>query len=287
MNACKCGCGTEIKEGAKFAVGHYAKWKSKNKLQLSGQPETISNNQNASTAAPYWALVFLFIIAGIIQYFLFINLLKMHWILLLVMYIIDLGVLIYLLYTIWRLRKLKEPVIIETLEQFLKQVPKWSIQESPPNKGIIGAILNKGKIYKGIVQVSKNYEPRITWAEFDGILFKLENRAFKPPNNVLGDYWFYDMDHHTPLIDREPDRELTESEDAEYINAVADEYYVLGHAYAMKNTIGKINLLILLIGACLISVIALAIYVYGQFDQTHKEIETAIGLIKEIGGKIK
>jgi len=131
----------------------------------------------------YLILASIFIIAGIAQYLL-LQFFRIHWLFIIVLWVVDLLILVFLIWTVWRLRKKQEPIIFADLEEFINQVPKWAIDEKSPKSGIIGSILNKGKDYKQLVLVSENFEPKAVWCEWDGFLFRIGNRAYKPARDV-------------------------------------------------------------------------------------------------------
>jgi hypothetical protein len=219
----------------------------------------------------YKAITILFIISGILQYVIF-DFFRINKWLLLIVYVVDLLIYAFLMWTIWRLRKKQEIVVFENIEDFIEQVPKWCLDEKAPNKGIIGHILNAGKEYKQIVLVSKNFEPKKIWSEWNGFQFSIKERAYKPPNgSIRGDIFFYNMDKMCPLIDTV---EVT-SEDAEdsfQLDAVWNQAFAVGHAAAMSKTQGQIQLILILVAVCVGLILILGIYTYGQFGQVHDEI---------------
>jgi hypothetical protein len=312
MAKCKCGCNQEVPEGRTWVNGgHASKWRREHpeeKTLIS--PEKIEEIHNAvlgigkHEGVPeektqkmadefvnkrikeettkeqqrekkiHWAykvITILFVVSGILQYVIF-DFFRINKWLLLIVYVVDLLIYAFLMWTIWRLRKKQEIVVFENIEDFIEQVPKWCLDEKAPNRGIIGHILNAGKEYKQIVLVSKNFEPKKLWSEWNGFQFSINNRAYRPPSgSIRGDIFFYNMDKMTPLIDTV---EVT-SEDAEdsfQLDAVWNQGFAVGHAAAMSKTQGQIQLILILVAVCVGLILILGIYTYGQFGQVHDEI---------------
>lgn len=279
MKPCACGCGAEVaNETAKFLPGHYSKLKSS-----KNQAEKIISNEKKEPVPPvpekknsntmYYLLIFVFLIAGIMQYFLW-SWLKMHIVLLIIFYALDLLILVFLLWTVYRLRKKQEPVVFKDIEDFIKQVPKWAIETSSPKSGIVGKIVNAGKDYVQIVLVSAHFEPKAVWAEWDGFMFRIGNRAYIPPRDIRGDTFFYHVDKKTPLIDS-ADATGEDAEDSYQLLAVWNQAFSVGHAAALSETQSQIKIILIIVVVIAIMVLALGIYSYAQFTAINDALEAA------------
>lgn len=238
-------------------------------VMLESEPE--QKPQGKSLYWGYKMVTLIVVLAGVLQLILFDYFSINKW-LLLIVYLLDLLFYIFLIWTIWRLRKKAEVIVFESLEEYIKELPRWALSESAPNTGMIGRILNAGKEYKQLVLVSKNFEPKKIWSEWNGFQFSQGNRAYIPPNGTIrGDVFFYNMDKKVPLIDTV---EVT-SEDAEdsfQLDAVWNQAFAVGHAAAMSRTQSMIQLILVLIACTLGALVLFAIYSYGQFGSLHTEI---------------
>lgn len=286
MKLCACGCGEEVKnETSKFLPGHQSKLRSSmaqaEKIISSEKKEQypeiiktvlpIPEKKNSNTM--YYMLIFIFLVAGIVQYT-FWSFLKMHIILLIIFYALDLFILVFLLWTVYRLRKKQEPVIFKDLEDFIKQVPKWAIDTASPKSGIVGKFINAGKDYIQIVLVSTHFEPKAVWAEWDGFMFRIGNRAYIPPRDIRGDTFFYHIDKKTPLIDS-AEATNEDAEDSYQLLAVWNQAFSVGHAAALSETQGYIKIILIIVIAIAVMILALGVYSYAQFSEINKVLETA------------
>ena len=283
MKLCACGCGKEVKtETATYLKGHYQKLKNKNQkttVQPAIQPQKPQEKKQPSIWWQYLLVILSFIIAGICQYLLFTNIIKLAFIQLIIVYIIDFILMCVCLFWVWRNKKRHEIIKIDNPEQFLEEIPRWSISEANPKSGI-GAIINSGRQYKQLVFVSKNFEPRSLWAEWNGFLFIINNRGYNPGQDIIGDVWFYDVDSKTPLIDRiESTRE--DAEDSFQLAAVWNQGVAVGHASALSETQSHIKIILILCGVICVMVLLFAIYSIGQFDILNQKMNAIIQIAQE------
>lgn len=255
------------------------------KPQIPNAPDDIYSEKNKEYKKTklYFILVAIFVFAGALQYFLF-SWLQMHWIFVAVAWFINILILVFLIWTVWRLRKLQEPVIFEDIEEFVKQVPKWAINEKSPKSGLVGGILNKGKDYKQLVFVSENFEPKAVWAEWDGFMFRIGNRGYIPPRDVRGDIFPYHVDKKECLIDTAKATK-EDAEDSYQLLAVWNQAFSVGHAAALNETQQQVKMILIIVAVILIAVIGLAIYQYGQFEAINTKFALAEKLINQIAAE--
>lgn len=297
MKKCACGCSQEVnRESSNFLPGHASKLRAKKnteqeektsqsqsdpagaflKHSTNSKPliphvnPADDNNKEQKRTKLYYILVVLFVFAGALQYFL-LTWLKIHWIFLVVLWVINLIILAFLIWTVWRLRKKQEPVVFKTIEDFIEKVPKWAIDEKSPKSGLVGRILNTGKDFKQLVLVSENFEPKSVWVEWDGFLFRIGNRAYRPPRDVRGEVFFYHVDKKTPLIDS-AEATQEDAEDSYHELAVWNQAFSVGHAAALNETQHQVKMILILVALVLIVEVGFAIYVKGQMDGINEKL---------------
>ena len=267
-------CDRAFEKGGKMHE-RYCKENPTNLKEPTTEPEPIDASpaekpKNSNRNRIYYLLCSVFIVAGFLQY-LIISFFKIHWLYLVILWAIDLFILVFLLWTVYKLRKKQEPIVFKDIEDFVKQVPKWTIDEKSPKAGLIGSVLNKGKDYKQLVLVSENFEPKAVWAEWDGFLFRIGNRAYKPARDVRGDIFLYHVDKKMALIDS-AEATQEDAEDSYHLLAVWNQAFSVGHAAAEQERLSDIKMLKVLVGCILVVVVGLSIYQYGQFGEIQTKL---------------
>jgi len=280
MSNCKY-CGKEMIRGLPMHEKH-CKGKTQEVIEtIDVIPPTINNiSTPVSPATPqkkkslYWgyaAITVMMVVSAVLQYGLF-SLLKINMLLLIAVYIFDFLIYAFLIWTIWRLRDKATMVVFDTMEEFIKTVPKWTIADRAPNKGIIGSVLNAGKEYKKLVIVSENFEPKTLWVEWNGFIFSTGNRGYVPAKDVRGDFFFYHADKKKALLDT-AEVSQEDAEDSFQLDAVWNQGVAVGHAAAMSKSQGQIQLILILVACTIGLVLLFALYSYSQFGQIRADVE--------------
>lgn len=232
----------------------------------------------------YIAVFLVYIIIAVAQWYM-LGYFKIFWLFYVVVYIIDLVTMCAIWFTIWMHRKKQEFVRFDTMEDFIKQVPRWSTSDKAPNTGIIGSILNAGKQYKQLVLVSETFEPKILWVEWDGFLFKTKDRAYKPPRDVRGDQFFYHIDKKMPLIDVGGATQ-EDAEESYHENAIANQYFALGHATALAEAQKMIQLMFFIVIGIFIALVISSFILYNSIDGTHKDVSAMYSLVTNMSQRM-
>lgn len=261
----------------------------KKKVAEVSEKETITPKTKiikAPVGAPkqkmFWAykvITAIILVSVGLQYYI-LNYFNINLWLLVILYVIDAIIYVSLMYSIYRYRQKQDIVVFANLDDFIEKVPKWSLTETAPNKTLLGRLLKAGKEYKQLVLVSKHFESKKLWTEWNGFQFSLDNRAYKPPiGSVKGDVFFYNMDKMCPLIDT-VDVTPEDAEDAFQLDAVWNQAFAVGHAAALSKTQQQIQLILLLVIGAIALIVFLGIYTYSQFGQTHQEIKAVYDMAK-------
>lgn len=258
----------------------------------SQEPDIVSKKEDNIQSKPksriviniYLGVFLVYLIIAVAQWFM-LGYFKIFWLFYIVVYILDLVTMCAIWITIWLHRKKQEFVRFDTMEDFIKQVPRWSTSDKAPNTGIIGSILNAGKEYKQLVLVSETFEPKILWVEWDGFLFKTKDRAYKPPRDVRGDQFFYHIDKKMPLIDVGGATQ-EDAEESYHENAIANQYFALGHATALAEAQKMIQLMFFIVIGIFIGLIISSLILYSNIDSTHKDVTTVYSVVTNMSQRM-
>lgn len=169
--------------------------------------------------------------------------------------------------------------IVATPDMLIKDLPKWSISEKRPSK-----LFNKGKDFIAVVLISEVFEPKMFWAEYDGILIRTKNRAYKPPRDVRGEIFFWHVDKKEPLIDLAKATE-DDAEDSFHELQMFNMAYSVGRQAGMNDWTQKMGLIMVLVIVLVLGEIALGYLMFNQFKEVKAQldvIQTGVNALKVI-----
>lgn len=166
-----------------------------------------------------------------------------------------------------RNKEKKGPEMVATPDMLLKDLPKWSIRERRPSK-----FFNKGKDFIQVVLISEVFEPKVFWAEYDGILIRTKNRAYKPPRDVRGEIFFWHVDKKEPLVDLAKATE-DDAEDSFHELQMFNMAYSVGRQAGMNDWTQKMSLIMVLVIIILLGEIALGYMMVNQFKEVKAQLD--------------
>lgn len=148
--------------------------------------------------------------------------------------------------------------IVDTPEELIKNLPKWSITERKPSK-----FLNGNKEFIKVVLLSKVVGTRSFWANWDGVgLIRTEKRAYKvPKENIYGDIFIWDVDKKQSVTEILQVGEA-DAEDSFHELQVANMYYSIGRIAGANELDKKIGLIFIISIVTFFAVLVVAGFVY-------------------------
>lgn len=167
-----------------------------------------------------------------------------------------------------------ETEVVNTPDLLIKDLPKWSIKERRPSK-----LFNRGKDFIQVVLISEVFEPKVFWAEYDGILIRTKNRAYKPPRDVRGEIFFWHVDKKEPLVDLAKADEDT-AEDSFHELQMFNMAYSVGRQAGMNDWTQKMSLMLILIIIALVAEVAVGLFMFNSFKAINNNIEALRTLIE-------
>lgn len=151
-------------------------------------------------------------------------------------------------------------------ESKLSNLPDYKISAKKPR-----SLFNK-RNYIQVVLVSEILPPKFFWAEWDGILLRTENRAYKPPRDIRGNVFFWHIDRKESLVDiAKADNKTAENSFHEL--QIFNMAYSIGRQAGMNDWTKKVGLILLVCGLLVLLAIGNLYYTHSNADEVIKQTQ--------------